>query len=216
MDKKRIFCNKCNGRTNHEVIDKETNYTYFDDESNYLEEIQHKIVLKCMGCGEYTIEEIHTGPVYQIGPDQYENYYFYTPRRTENLMKIERIDNLPKSLEKLRRQVINNLNDGSIILSTIGARAMLEFYLKDKYSYSGTYSLKTMIDMTEDFTPVMKEGFNQIRIHGNSSVHSIKEIDVSTLKIVLDMLDQLLIMGYERSRAEIIEGLSSTLKKSQE
>ena len=123
-DKKSVFCNRCRGRTNHDLKGQYV-HRWKSPDDDIQGEDEYKLWV-CAGCemGVLEISESDSESYYPDGGAEIRTEYF--PKRMQDGLVPKTFRKLGTTLEKIYRETIECFNDGSLILATAGLRALLE------------------------------------------------------------------------------------------
>jgi hypothetical protein len=147
--KARIYRNRCRLITNHSLEGRYVLEWQAPQDVGLQGEAQYSLWV-CAGCetGLLEVRESDSESDDEDGRSEYSYEYF--PKRmreglTQSFMRLE------PTLEQIDRETIGCFNDGSLILSTAGLRALLEGVCEDK-RISGR-DLRTKIDNLRSLLP---------------------------------------------------------------
>lgn len=201
------FCSICKHRTHHLILGEGKNVSPDDD---YFYEAIYRVV-KCCGCdnvsfdlevseesnvvydkyGEETIEPIHTA-------------YPIKENSIEPLCSWE----MPVLIEKAYRESVDALNNGSLLLASIGFRATVEALCIEKGIQKGNLE-KKIEELCKKgiITALDKERLHAARFMGNESAHQIVKPDREHVLMVLEVINNILNNLYiiEKKFKEVIE-----------
>jgi hypothetical protein len=195
MNNQKIYCNRCSCDTEHEYI-----YQHYikntDDERTYFEAEIHS-TLSCLKCREIVFEHLH----YNGSECDYEQYYpqrnnqkILPNRSIQNSDSLRAMLNREKyKLERLYTEILNAYNARAYILSTIGIRALLEGICNDQNIHERNLKeqIKKLLEL-DPFKNVNFKSIDLIREHGNESAHELLELERSTIRIMLDILERII------------------------
>ena len=173
---------------------------------------EHKYSLwSCAGCEEATLEWEVAYP----GPDTDEKwqemndgFYFpqYFPPRSQSSIQGKQFQKLSPTLSKLYSEVITCFNQNSLILCTIGLRALIEAVCRDK-DLKGR-NLEEKVNGLIKLLPSVNliEALHAFRLAGNRAAHD-GEIDAlsrdetrQAIEVVQDLLNFLYDLDYKASQ----------------
>lgn len=189
----KCYCASCNRTTNHTIVSSERMNSSDD---NYWWSTNYNIV-KCCGCDtisfltatkeEGVIDYDDNGEI--IYPTTYKTYPYHKPfaKAISNLWPI------PVNIEKIYKETINALNNDCFLLAAAGFRIIVEAICID-IKVEGK-SLETKINnlcKKGVITKNDRDRLHSIRFMGNDSVHSIKKPDKQQIRLVLDIIHNML------------------------
>src|SRR6266508_1263718 len=131
---KYIFCNRCNGETNHickaDYIHHNLAYT-----NEYLGGIMYTTGYRlwmCAGCESCTLERYDSSELSEDenGEPEFSSQFF--PKRTEYNLSAKRFKQLPTKLKGIYQEVILAFNNELSVLCATGIRALVEGICADK------------------------------------------------------------------------------------
>ena len=197
---KKIFCNRCNGITNH---GQKAKFLYSDTET-FEEKYsvtwnEEWYILQCMGCNNITVEKIESfsEEVDEKGRP-YKKRIFYPERNAKFLIK-KSYENIPEKLEMIYSEIIDSYNKSCFLLCSIGLRTLLEAICVDK-GINGK-NLINKIENSTFITDNIKKNLHGIRYLGNDATHEFiypsKEDLELTIKILEDVLNTIYDLDYK-------------------
>lgn len=194
METKTIdcYCSACKHKTHHIILGEGFNISP-DDE--YMYKAIYRVV-KCCGCDNVSFDQ----EVIEECNVEYnqEGYEEIVPIHTsypvkENSIEPLRSWDIPVLIEKAYRESVDALNNGNLLLASIGFRATVEALCIEKGFDKGT--LNTKIDKLRDrgiITAADCERLHEARFMGNESAHQIQEPDKQHVLIVLEVINNIL------------------------
>lgn len=195
---KKVFCNYCNGDTNH-IILKSVELTYYE----YVEEQTKPIgeenvgynLLQCRGCENCVLEKSYTAS-WEVDQNNELMYtYEYFPKRESKSVKIKKFKNIPLKIRKLYEEVVNSFNFNQNILCSMGLRTLLEAILTEK-QIVGNDLYKKINNAT--FVPKnIRENLHSFRLLGNDATHELKIVDDKSLEEALYLIEDVLNFSYD-------------------
>lgn len=207
MNKIDCYCPVCKQKTHHEILGEGDNYAP-NNEYYYKETCR---VVKCCGCDHVSFDlEILEESNIEYNDQGYEELI---PVHTsypikENQIVPLRSWEIPPLIGKAYRESVEALNNGSLLLASIGFRATIEALCNEKGFDKGT--LITKINKLREkgvITAADCERLHEARFMGNESAHQIQEPDREHILIVLEVVNNILNNLYviDRKFKEIIE-----------
>ncbi|MFZ0731768.1 MAG: DUF4145 domain-containing protein [Candidatus Sulfotelmatobacter sp.] len=193
---RRIWCNKCGGARIHEW--KFTHHGHEGDpsEDQYFEEWTDSL-WACCGCESAVL--VHrwemVGAEGEPGAPQPEVFVY--PPRTYGKKQPKYFIKLPRPLSKLYNEVVEAFNSGSMLLCTIGLRALIEGVCIDKGITQG--KLEQKIDGLSKFFPnkTLIDSLHGFRFTGNDAAHDLEAMYPTEASDVVDVMEDLLNFLYE-------------------
>lgn len=189
----KCFCNRCNRRTNHNVIGIDKNVYHDEEDGVWLEEIFR--LVKCCGCDNVSFIKETTGSEY-IRYGEYNEEEFYSDFDSypikEGTIKPLETWHIPAIIGRVYRESITAFNEGCYILATTGLRTTVEAICKDK-GIDG--NLKNMIEGLRTqgiITAADEKRLHQMRFSGNESVHEMQPLEKHELLLLIDIINNVL------------------------
>jgi hypothetical protein len=205
QETKIIRCNECKNDTHHYL-----RATYSRQINRGPAEIRSSI-WSCAGCDDETFE-------WRIIPldDPEEGLLQYFPQREEDSMWPKHFTKLNPRLSGLYKEVIACFNNGSLLLCTIGLRALLEGICGDKGLTDG--NLEHKIDGLINFinSPNLIEALHAFRFAGNAAAHELEAIESGDARQAIDVMEDLLKflyeLDYKASRMKYASGRDASMR----
>lgn len=209
MEQKTIkcYCPVCKQRTNHHVLGEGANYS---PDGEYFYSATYRVV-KCCGCDHVSFDM----EVVEEGSVEYDEYGHeeLVPVHTAYPVKENSIDplrswDIPTLIATVYCESVDALNNGSLLLASIGFRATVEALCLEKGFVKGT--LLTKINKLRDkgiITAADCERLHEARFMGNESAHEIQRPDRSHVLMVLEVINNILNNLYiiDKKFKEVIE-----------
>ena len=200
---KKIYCNKCNGETNHK---QGATFQYSGeeicDERNTFSWSESWNVWQCRGCDEVTIEKVeHSDADFwdNNGNSIPERTFF--PERNIRLLSKKRYIKIPDKLRMIYNEIIESYNKSCFLLCSIGLRTLLEAICNDKGVKGDKLMMK--INKSSFLTENIKKNLHGIRHLGNDATHEFtypsKEDLELTISIIEDILNTVYDLDYKSS-----------------
>ena len=187
-----VLCQTCLRRTKHEILCEFEKKEY--DEVWGFSSYDFFQIVRCRGCETVSFRTAETSDIDedpQTGePILTEHVY---PYRLAGRKKMDGSERLPLKVRKIYEETHTALAANASILGTIGIRAVVEAVCKDKNTVGST--LKERIDDLAAkglLATTQAQFLHQNRLVGNVAVHEIEPADEATLKIALDIIENLL------------------------
>ena len=214
--KKRCYCDCCQRDTNHDVM--ATEFMTSPDE-DYWWKTDYYIV-KCCGCDtvsfltetteESVVEYDNEGNVNY--PSVFNTYPFHRPfaKAIDNLWPI------PSNIATIYRETISALNNECFLLAAAGFRVIVEAICIENQIEGKTLETKiNNLCKKNIITKNDRDRLHSIRFMGNDSVHSIKKPDKQQIRLVLDIIHNMLNGLYVLTDKcnDILEGPISTYEE---
>jgi hypothetical protein len=193
--RRRLFCNCCNGETNH-ILRGEHHRTHIEDEiAGYWEKTYYRL-WTCAGCDTGTMEEAWTSTlvVDEQGDHIYE--YSYHPPRSASELRPKVFRQLPKPLKVIYAETIGAFNHKLYITCAGGLRALIEGICENK-NITGR-NLEERIDRLETVLPKnIVQSIHGFRFMGNEALHRLSAPEPGTLRLAIEVSEDLLNFLYE-------------------
>lgn len=205
----KCYCDTCESETNH-AIKATVEVTSPDEE--YWWHCDYSIV-KCCGCGTVSFLTATTeeGEVEynEYGEVSYPTRYKTFPYHRRFAKSIRDVWSIPRNISKIYKETINALNNECFLLAAAGFRVIVEaICIENKIEGK---SLETKINnlcKKGIITKNDRDRLHSIRFMGNDSVHAIKEPDKRQIRLVLDIIHNMLNGLYVLTKEcdDILEG----------
>ena len=205
----KCYCDTCERETNH-AIKATVEVTSPDEE--YWWHCDYSIV-KCCGCGTVSFLTATTeeGEVEynEYGEVSYPTKYKTFPYHRRFAKSISDVWSIPRNISKIYKETINALNNECFLLAAAGFRVIVEaICIENKIEGK---SLETKINnlcKKGIITKNDRDRLHSIRFMGNDSVHAIKEPDKRQIRLVLDIIHNMLNGLYVLTKEceDILEG----------
>lgn len=213
MDKKyqfvKCYCDSCERETNH-VIKASEDVTSPDEE--YWWHCTYSIV-KCCGCGTVSFLTATTEDsdveYNEHGEVTYPTRYKTYPYHKRFAKFIANLWPIPGNIRKIYNETITALNNECYLLAAAGFRVIVEaICIENKIEGK---SLETKINnlcKKGIITKNDRDRLHSIRFMGNDSVHAIKKPDKRQIRLVLDIIHNMLNGLYVLTKEcnDILEG----------
>jgi len=180
-------------RTNH-VILQQVKDTEYDEEGYGVGFHNSYQIVRCRGCETVSFRHASSSDIDEDPetgePIVTEHIY---PYRLAGRKRMDGYERLPVKVRAVYLETLNSLAAGGSILGTIGIRAVVEAVCKDKRT-AGT-SLEQRIDdlvVKGLLSPTQARFLHKSRLLGNVAVHEIEPAEDATLKIAMDIVENLL------------------------
>ncbi len=186
-----VLCQTCLRWTKHEIL-REFNKEEFDPTYGigFYDFFQ---IVRCRGCETVGFRHASTSDADEDEkgePIVTERVY---PYRLAGRKKMDGSERLPPRVRKVYEETHTALAANASILGTIGIRSVVEAVCKDKQAVGR--DLKERIDDLASkglLATTQAQFLHQNRLIGNVAVHEIEPADDATLKIALDIVENLL------------------------
>lgn len=191
---KTLYCNKCQGETNHVERGSHSRRSLIDEGHNW-EETTYRL-WTCAGCdkGVMETEDCASYFVDDEGNIQYSNSYDPEPSAGNLRQKIFR--KIPNRLRTIYSQTIRAYNANLHVLCAAGLRALIEGICGDK-GVKGA-NLEKRIDGLEAHLPkTVVANLHSFRFMGNVALHELAAPKKSDLKVAIEVSEDLLNFLYE-------------------
>ena len=193
---KKIYCNVCRRSNLHTL--KFTHYVCDGDpsEDHYFEEWTDSL-WACCGCESATL--VHRWAIPNAegvdGAPQPEVHIY--PPRTNGAAQAKYFLKLPPKLAKLYGETIDAFNAGSLLLCTIGLRALIEGVCTDK-GIEGK-NLEKQIDGLVTFIPnqTLIDSLHGFRFAGNDAAHDLEAMYPTDAENAIEVMEGLLNFLYD-------------------
>lgn len=140
----KVYCKKCNRKTNHCVLEKDNILLQHTISSNDFKDVdfgfvENFYIVKCNGCDNISFLKEY-GDEDQWEYDNHGDrhwYYSYTvypeePINTEDFHQIKKLYKVPKFIKELYKEVVDSYNGKSLILCCVGLRMIIEGICKSQ------------------------------------------------------------------------------------
>ena len=208
---KKLFCNTCNGVTNHILAGK---HVASDEETDDIDprgrsetfEVWTDLLWVCAGCSRATLE--HESRIGGLGLEEDDERLppdvTYYPKRSFSSAGPKNFLKLGPKLTTLYREVLTTFNENCLILCSVGLRTLLEAICEDK-GISGR-KLEHQIDGLIAFLPSQNliDALHGFRFTGNEAAHELGALTHDQAKdailVMEDLLNFLYDFDYKASR----------------
>jgi hypothetical protein len=196
---KKIFCNTCQRVTNHCLKGRCSGNRQHDEEwgdgDGFCDSVYS--FWMCAGCETATLEWQELFGTPESGYEQEDGEPTFFPTRSNDTIRPKRFFKLNPELRQLYYEVIRCFNTDSLILCTIGLRALLEGICKDK-SCAG----KDLMERIDNLFKVMPslnliEGLHHFRLAGNDAVHDLQSLTRDDARKAIEVMEDLLNYLYD-------------------
>jgi hypothetical protein len=215
---KSVWCNKCGGPRTHELKYTHCGQEGDPSEDRYFEQWTDSLWV-CCGCESVVL--VHrwemVGAEGEPGAPQPEVSVY--PPSTYGKKHPKYFIKLSKPLSKLYKEVVKAFNSGSMLLCTIGLRALIEGICIDKGITTG--KLEQKIDGLSQFFPnkTLIDSLHGFRFTGNDAAHDLEAMYPTEASDAIEVMEDLLNFLYDfdckasriknaSRRAEIRDGRS--------
>lgn len=205
----KCYCASCERDTNHVI--KHSEEVTSPDEEYWWHSFYY--IVKCCGCGEVSflqgITEEGDVEYNEYGEVSYPTRYKSYPYHKQFAKSIGNLWPVPNNISKIYKETINALNNECYLLAAAGFRVIVEaICLENKIEGK---SLETKINnlcKKGIITKNDRDRLHSIRFMGNDSVHAIKEPDKRQIRLVLDIIHNMLNGLYVLTKEceDILEG----------
>jgi len=187
-----IFCNRCQGDTNHVCQAEHLSEIHYE----YEWEDRWYRVWVCAGCEAATFEVSTTNSGMASEQGGYDYSSEYHPKRGEQDIEAKSFLKLPARLRSIYRETIEAHNNGMHILCAAGLRALLEG-ICDNQGVQGR-SLEQKIDALKTVLPLsIVTNLHSFRFIGNSALHELTPPTQPSLALAIEISEDLLNFLYE-------------------
>jgi len=195
--KRKLYCNRCRLATNQNL---RGNYvsSCMDDEDGF-EETEKCFLYECAGCEapsllvEYTNN--HMGGEWEI---------FIYPELQSDWRDPKRFMRLPRKLAQTYEETVNAYNSGSLLLSTIGLRSLIEGVCVDKGAKGKTLGQKIDALNVHFGNHNITSYLHGFRFSGNEAAHQLEALArhecSEAITVMEDLLNYLYDLDYKASR----------------
>jgi hypothetical protein len=121
----KIYCNVCNGKTNHEILKTEEREIRDDDAQVVFNDAWQ--IIKCLGCEDISFRQIssNSDDYNSETGEHYETVKLY-PIRSDKSLPIKTYYNVPPIVRSIYRETIDAYNYDLNLLCAAGQRAIIE------------------------------------------------------------------------------------------
>lgn len=194
---KRIPCNWCGSRTNHILRASYSStdswpYLRLDEDDGSDDEIPGKpikyCIWACAGCNAVTFESFNVEDIETIG--------YFQPLE-ETWVRARTFRNLDAKLSSLYSEVFACFQKGSLLLCTIGLRALVEGVCRDKGLTEG--NLEDKVNGLVKFLPSLNiiEALHDLRFAGNEAAHKMEALSRDDAGKAIEIMEDLLNFLYD-------------------
>jgi uncharacterized protein DUF4145 len=195
---KYIFCNRCEGETNHICkADYCRHYLAYTDRflGGYTYTIGYRLWM-CAGCEGCTLERYFTDETLENEDGIAEDETEFFPKRTENNHKSKHFRQLPTKLDDIYKEAVQASNNQMVILCGVGIRALIEGICADQ-KVAGK-NLEVKINGLANILPKnIVTNLHSLRFIGNESAHELSAPLHEELQLALEICEDLLNYLYE-------------------
>ena len=201
------YCSACKHRTHHDVLGEGYNVSPDDD---YYYRATYRVV-RCCGCDhvsfDFEVEEESNVEYNSEGYEEIVPVHTSYPDK-ENSIKPLRSWEIPPLIDRAYLESVEALNNGSLLLASIGFRATVEALCIEKGITKG--NLEKKIDELGKkgiITALDCERLHAARFMGNESAHQIEKPDREHVLTVLEVINNILNNLYiiDKKFKEVIE-----------
>lgn len=190
---KRLYCNRCQGETNHILHGEHSCHEEIDEGHNW--ETTTYRLWTCAGCDTATMETESTASYFFDGDEQQYSRSYDPPRSMDDL-KPKVFRKIPPKLRAIYTQTIKAFNHQLRVLCAAGLRALIEGICADKQVAGRT--LEKKIDALEAHLPkTIVANLHGFRFMGNEALHELTAPKRDELKIAIEVSEDLLNLLYE-------------------
>jgi hypothetical protein len=213
-EKIKIYCVRCKGFTNHEILSR-ISKTFTPENTPHMgidfAEGSWEI-LECRGCEEVTFREtwINSEDVNDRTGMPEPSIKLY-PQRSEKMLPIKPHYSLSPTLHQIYRETIDSHNQGFQILCAVGIRTLIEGICSDKGIKDGPVQdengvIKRAHNLQGKIEGMVEAGFltkehattlHELRFLGNEAVHEFRAPSLDEFQIVIEILEHTLDNLYE-------------------
>ena len=201
--RRKIYCNTCRVKTNHEL-----KFVHLGRYDEHVEEIDESLppyvywqkreyrLWVCLGCDTAILEDALTREewVDRDGNQEWESFYY--PRRARQDLRKKHFRRLGGKLASIYREVIESFNAGLKVLCAVGLRALLEGICADKGITEGMLHQK--IDKLDGYLPPnIVQSLHGFRFMGNEAAHNLQAPKLEELRLAIEVMEDLLNFLYE-------------------
>ncbi|MEN3335769.1 MAG: hypothetical protein V7641_5134 [Blastocatellia bacterium] len=190
-------CNECGAKTYHKILASADSVRRAGDDIEIIRDA-HQII-QCQGCKKLSFKKTRTNRAALPNPDVTVQFF---PARIFGRNPIYKKYQLPNQVFEIYKEAHRALADGSVILTGMGIRAIVEAICRDKNAsgktlYTKIDSLVSMNILTQDGAKVL----HGLRVMGNEAAHSVKAHTIRELSIAFEVVDFLFLSAYVLPRA---------------
>jgi len=195
---KYIFCNQCEGETNH-VCKADYCRHYLTNTDRFLGGLTYTIGYRlwmCAGCESCTLERYSTDETLEDenGVAEYETEFF--PKRIEYNLKSKHFKQLTPKLDGIYKEAVQAFNNQMGMLCGIGIRALIEGICADQ-EVTGK-NLEAKINGLANILPKnIVTNLHSLRFMGNEAAHELNAPSQEELQLALEICEDLLNYLYE-------------------
>jgi hypothetical protein len=206
-DRVKIYCNTCQGETNHDVKSShdQSFHEEFEDHGQtfvgYYEETQFRFLI-CRGCDTATMEEKWTcSGMYDQNGDEVFSYSYHPKRKNLGERQVKRFHHVDKKLNNSYKEIVTAFQQGLEIVTAMGVRALLEGIcviegIDDKKAWGLAKKIEQLKELPNIPNTII-DGLNGLKFIGDDAAHRLNATDKHTLSLSIDLLESLLTHLYE-------------------
>lgn len=195
---KYIFCNQCEGETNHICkADYFRHYlTYTEIFLGGFTYTKGYRLWMCAGCESCTLERYYTSENLEDenGVAEYKTEFY--PKRTEYNHESKHFKRLPTRLDLIYREAVEAFNNQMVMLCGVGIRALIEGICADQKVIGK--NLEAKINGLANILPKnIVTNLHSLRFMGNEAAHELSAPSQEEVQLALEICEDLLNYLYE-------------------
>jgi Domain of unknown function (DUF4145) len=194
--KRKLYCNRCRRDTNHNIRASYISSSYDDDSE--VGESEENLLCECAGCEAATLLIKYSSTAFE------EEMVSSYPERKAEWRSQKFFVNIPRKLRQTYKETVDAYNRESLLLCTLGLRALIEGVCDDKQAKGKT--LEEKIDaLGEHFGKTNITSYlHGFRFSGNEAAHQLeplsKEDCSQAITVMEDLMNYLYDLDYKASR----------------
>ena len=214
----KIYCISCSNSTNHKIVGEyKKKYTPNNTPGMEIEFAQgHWQILECLGCEEITFRETWINSEDRDSmTGEYDIFEKLYPERSDKVLPIKTFLNVPTTLKRIYREIIDCYNNEIYTMCAAGLRAIIEGLCADKKVKNGHVTVTNSDGSTKTvrkrnlmgkieglhekglLTRQHSEILHEHRFLGNDAVHDLKQPTQDELKLAIQIVEHTLENLYE-------------------
>lgn len=190
MPTERIQCNRCLGKTQHEILHETTMKQIEDDGIEWATKFE---MLQCRGCGDVTLRRTLDAVLDGNIPWEDNTVTYFPPAVSRRPPSWQQVEGFPKNLRSVLKEIYKSLDADNVLLPMLGARTLIDMLMLDKVGDVGNFVEK--LKQLEDLGVISSRNREILAAAldlGNAAAHrghSPKAYDVGA---VMDIVENLL------------------------
>lgn len=209
----KVYCNTCNGTTNHVVLHTEEREERDDNEGYYSQSTWE--IIRCLGCDDTSFRHSYWfSEDYDPETGRAIDHITLYPSRSNETIEIKPFYNVPRVVRSIYNETLEAYNNNLRILSAAGLRAIIEAICSHE-EITGGMVAQTVKGVTKLVRKSNLEGkinglnekgiitlkqaaiLHEHRYLGNEALHEHDAPSKETLRIAIEIIELVLDSLYE-------------------